>query len=37
MRHDLKFVLVLIFSFYTTALASVTVFAADLIEPQKNN
>lgn len=35
MRHHLKFVLVLIFSFYTTALASVTVFAADLIEPQK--
>lgn len=35
MRHYLKFVLVLIFSFFTTALASVDALAAELIEPQK--
>lgn len=35
MKHSLKFLLVLMFSFYATALIAVDAWAGDLIEPQR--
>lgn len=35
MKHSMKFLLVLMFSFYATALTAVDAWAGDLIEPQR--